>query len=516
VGDDPKAPRVPPPGRWLRSLLILALLVGALLRVARYLAPLSLWGDEAALALNVIERPLGGLFAPLDMEQVPPIGFLLLLKAASSILGPGERALRLISLIGSLAALVLFVAVARLFLRERGVLIATLLMALSEPMIVYSAQVKHYGLDVLATLVVIGTGVLALRRCDRVSYVRFAAAGLLGVMFSLAVVFPFAFMGGLLVALRLRQRDWPGVGSSLASVVPAGGLFLAAYFAIYRAVAVSPYMSRFWTEAYPPRGDIAACVPWFLSRPVTFFCDPGGFPWSIPAFLVFLLGVVVLFRTRDRTLLLACLGPLGLVLAAAILRLHPFPTAQSDLMVSRSYPFLGRLLLFALPATFLVMAAGIEWVLSRRFRFRVPIAAILLLSFLTLPVRIVAENLVDPPRIQELRGVAERMTPWLMRGDPVFTEGTGYVVVRYYAHRFNWWNPIYPVSLESLEQAVAFGDDLKRIPSGRSFLIITLEHPLWPDGRERMGFMMARAGEFADVVRQEEGFNALAVLYRVR
>ena len=56
--------------------------LGIVFRVAQYAADRSLWHDEAALALNLIEKPWSGLFGPLSLDQGAPIGFLLVEKLA--------------------------------------------------------------------------------------------------------------------------------------------------------------------------------------------------------------------------------------------------------------------------------------------------------------------------------------------------------------------------------------------------------------------------------------------------
>ncbi|HXU32187.1 MAG TPA: hypothetical protein VN851_16580 [Thermoanaerobaculia bacterium] len=68
------AGREPIEWRWPAGL---AILLGVALRLWQYLANPSLWVDEAALARNVLDRSVPGLFGALDYGQIAPPGFLL-------------------------------------------------------------------------------------------------------------------------------------------------------------------------------------------------------------------------------------------------------------------------------------------------------------------------------------------------------------------------------------------------------------------------------------------------------
>ena len=107
----------------LMKLLILAVTVtGAVLRIARWAHPRSLWLDEIYLAESVVGRSLHDLlFTPLMDWQAAPPGFLFLVHFCVAIFGPGERSLRLVSLLFGLGSLPLMLAVARRMLgRRRG------------------------------------------------------------------------------------------------------------------------------------------------------------------------------------------------------------------------------------------------------------------------------------------------------------------------------------------------------------------------------------------------------------
>src|SRR2546423_582769 len=86
---------------------------GALLRIILYADNRSLWFDEAALSLNLLERPFGNLLSPLYFDQGAPVGFLMVERLAGTTLGYSEYVLRLFPLVCGLASVVGFVALAR-------------------------------------------------------------------------------------------------------------------------------------------------------------------------------------------------------------------------------------------------------------------------------------------------------------------------------------------------------------------------------------------------------------------
>lgn len=126
-------PRVwPPPSgwalarAWVRRLTVSDTLVwaaiglGLVLRLAQYLSDRALWFDEAALALNIASRSYGGLFLPLDNNQGAPVGFLLVQKGVTDVLGYSEYAMRLFPLSCGVVSLFLFPRVARGFVSPRA------------------------------------------------------------------------------------------------------------------------------------------------------------------------------------------------------------------------------------------------------------------------------------------------------------------------------------------------------------------------------------------------------------
>src|SRR5690606_10379543 len=84
------------------------LLLGAALRLRRYLYLPPFRLDEALLVENIIRRDFLELLQPMEWHQNAPFAFLFLLKAVYLLLGSGEWQFRLVPLISGLLSLPLF------------------------------------------------------------------------------------------------------------------------------------------------------------------------------------------------------------------------------------------------------------------------------------------------------------------------------------------------------------------------------------------------------------------------
>ena len=140
-----------------RRFLVSVVALGIVLRVVRFAANRSLWGDEGALALNVLIKPLSQLLHPLDFLQGAPSGYLIMQKGVTTLLGVDEYSLRLVALLSGIASLVLLALVARRLLEAPAAGLAVFLFAVSEPLVYYSSEVKQYSTDtVVATALLLG------------------------------------------------------------------------------------------------------------------------------------------------------------------------------------------------------------------------------------------------------------------------------------------------------------------------------------------------------------------------
>jgi len=136
----------------LRLFTILALLVGAAVRIWIYSVGPSMAEDELSLSLNIAGLDFKGLLGESDLHQTLPIGFLWLVKSSVLLLGLSEYSLRLIPFLAGLPYCQVSYGVGRRFIGERGGFFLTTLFSLSPSAASYSNTVKQYGPDILVTL----------------------------------------------------------------------------------------------------------------------------------------------------------------------------------------------------------------------------------------------------------------------------------------------------------------------------------------------------------------------------
>ena len=325
-------------------------ILGAALRLWQYGVGASLWADEANMVLNIEDRPVSRLLGPLDFRQMAPPGWLLLVKAAVTLFGEGEHALRLVPLLGSLATLPLCWHVARQVLPPGiGRTLALGLVAIGGPFIFFAAQVKPYATDVAVALGLLALA-LAVRR-DGPGGGRMVRLGLVGAIapwFSYPAILVDA---GLLAALGLaaivgRDRE------RLRALLPVAITWAASIVATvaWARTTVTPddalYMQRFWARSlmpWPPQS--LQDLGWPVSRLTTVY-GGGGLRYPAPGIFLVLaaIGAWALWR-RARDLAWLLLGPILATFGAAALRV---------------YPFAPRLVLFLFPVFLLLTAAGVE------------------------------------------------------------------------------------------------------------------------------------------------------------
>lgn len=391
----------------LSRLFILILALGAGLRLVRYASDRSLNGDEASLALNILDRSWHELRLPLADEQMAPLGFLWLEKLSAVALGASSYALRLVPLFGGLGSLAAFAALTRGVLGERDALLAMTLFAFNEPLVHYSSEVKQYSTDVLVSLLV----TLAALRARGRGLFGLGMSGAGGLLLSHPAVFTNA---GSAVAEGFRMwRERIPRKAGLPLVVAAWASALALHLSLAPGQwAAASKLRGFWAFGFmpwPPARDLL----WFPRTFFGAFQEPVGLAWPGLGAAAFVAGIVALVR-RDGYLLVLLLAPAAAVALAAVLHVFPFPTSLPG-----ASPMLSRLVLFLTPQLTLVVAAGGELLRQGLEPWRRRVVWLVAVLLAASPVWVSSRKAFHPPKPQDLRPIVAHMASHGRPGDRV-------------------------------------------------------------------------------------------------
>jgi hypothetical protein len=317
--------------------------LGLGLRLYHYLRNPSVWHDEAALVLNVLNKSYTELLGPLTFSEAAPPLFLWVEKAVTLLLGDSTYALRLVPFLASCAAFGLMVPIARHLLHRQAVPWALLLAACSDRVLWHTCEAKPYIVEVLAATVVVALFCFLSSRSLR----RQLAIYTLLAPVLIFLAYPGCFLcGGLLVALlpavwRQRQLQvWLGYAVLVVVVFGAFALLVAGPAHAQRC----PDLDQCWETSFPPWDRPASVPVWTLLATLEVFrycCDPVGQVLIVVA----MIGVGNLWRQGRRAGLALLVTPIGLALLASFLRAYPYGGA--------------RVLAYATPAVILLIAAGV-------------------------------------------------------------------------------------------------------------------------------------------------------------
>jgi Dolichyl-phosphate-mannose-protein mannosyltransferase len=329
-----------------RATIAALVAVGVCLRLAAFLENRSLWLDEAMLARNVVNRSFHQLAEPLSYNQGAPLGYLALSKLSVLALGPNEYALRMVSILASLTALLVFASLASKCFEGAGRVGACALFALCGSLIHFAAEAKQYSSDVFVAVLLLYFGLRAIRTGSRPAYFSVAATGIVGVWVSHPSVFVLATIGLWLLWRAVRSRD---PRQSIAPVLLCVA-WLASFSVVYlvnlRFLSGNDVLQTYWSDRFVPLSPVEA-VRWSWNSGWELFVEPFQTPAGYFVAWLFVVGLVGLCVNK-RELAWLSAGPCLLVLLAALMRLYPFGG------------FGGRLILFALPGVILGCAAGWE------------------------------------------------------------------------------------------------------------------------------------------------------------
>jgi hypothetical protein len=445
-----------------RTLTALVL-IGALLRLWAYLADTALYLDEILLSYSILNLPLVDLLTQaLPLDQVAPLGFLLVERCSVTIFGHNELALRLFPFVCAIISLILFRRLAERVLTGAGPTVALFAFAIGFPFIRYAVVVKQYELDVMAAILLM---LIALNlHEDRTTTIRLLLLGFAGfvvISFSQASVLVMAGLGFALVVEWLRSREQNSLRALLFTVPLWAVASIVAVIIGVRSMTPSTraFMDDFWAGGFVPLPFRAlSALRWFWESVTSIFSDVTllRYRWPVIFVIVALVGVISLWR-RSRWIALVLLSQFIMGIIAA---------------VEQQYPLRGRLALWLLPAVLLAVAAGAEWICARANLLHPIVGAIFLVAILVPPVVALAE--APPPyEIEHHKDLLGYLQKNRRPGDVVYVFPLPTVGVRFYGPRFGLQRSDWIAGVCDRSETRAYLKDLDRFRGASRFWILT-------------------------------------------
>ena len=310
--------------RW--TILLLALGIGW--RVLRYVLQFPVWGDEAMLCANFLDRGYLDVFDGMWHAQVAPILFVWTEMTIVHWWGGSELVVRLVPIVAGLAALPVFWRFTRQIADRPTAMLALALLSVSYFPVRHAVEVKPYSLDLLlaALLLLLASRWMA---CPK----HLSGLVMLGAILPVALGYsnPLVFVAGG-VMLALLPTVWRASGTARLVYMTAG-VGLIGSFLVYLQMNVwmqtgAPpgAMQRYWASAFPP-ADPVALLKWLVNIHTSgLMAYPlgGKNGASTFTFLLVLLGIWRFAREKRWQLLVLLLSPFALTLIAAALRRYPY------------------------------------------------------------------------------------------------------------------------------------------------------------------------------------------------
>ena len=406
------------------------ILVAGVIRVRLFAARRSLWFDEAAVAMNIIERSFGALLLPLDHEQTAAPLFLWGERVAVMLGGNNEWALRALPLLAGLLLPFAMWSVAKRLFSPVEALVAVALVALSPFLIYYANEVKPYGIDALVTTLLFAAA-LRIREQpgDRGRWLALALGG--AVAIGIAIPAPFVLAGvAVFLLARPEVRRAPGFRAHAALTVVAwavaAGLALLVYLPLMKHDSfIGSFMQHYWGTSFlsnEPPGLKSRVLDAVSAAIRTTFFDKVMWPQQLNMLmLVAVAGAIRIVMTRGLAYA-AMLGvPVLLLVCAAALQI---------------YPLGDRLILFAAPITAIALVAGVTWPARLIHGPRQPMmTAVLGALLLVVPIWRAGAAMRNPPGRSETREMIHelvRVRSQSASRPPVWLSAGSVMAWRYY------------------------------------------------------------------------------------
>lgn len=437
-------------------LILLLIGFGIVLRSTQYLFNRSLWLDEAALALNIINRQFSDLIRPLTGAQNAPVGFLFLVKLATTFFGNGEYALRIFPFIAGIVSIFLFFYFLKQVVEEgKGRYISLAIFVFSTDLIYYSSELKQYSFDLMMGLILY---LVFLHFYKKTNYGLLALIGIFVIWFSQPTIFILTSFGLVWLIRSIKNKDT----KSIVLTCLTSSLWIASFMVKYKfhlATSISNEgLKEYWQNAFAP-GLSLSTFDWYVQSLLSIFNTPLGLHFSLLWLVFFIIGCYALF-VRDKEKAIFLLLPIGITLFASNFKV---------------YPFVGRFLLFLAPIFIVFIGEGVNFALRIKHRSIAKLSLSLALIFLLPTLWEGTKILFYRTRVEEMRPVVNYLNLHRKTDDILYIYYASNAAYQYYATKNNLTDVKYIVGTDRTTNINKYISDLNQL-KGKERVWIIFSH----------------------------------------
>lgn len=390
-----------------QTLLGAILLFGMVLRFFLFFGvEKSLWLDEAAIALNVLDKSFLEFFKPLQYAQSAPPLFLCLVKALVSVFDAGERVLRFIPFLCSVFSVFAFYFLSKeIFKRDYWFCVASLfIFSSSVPLLYNTVEFKPYSADILFAILtaIVWFKYLSLEMPLK-KEIGFGVLLSIFPLFSFGSVFPLC---AVLILSLLKKKI------IFASVLIFG--LLIEYLLIFSKITLGTRVYEYWIPYFINYNPLKAVF--ILIENIKYYFYPSNF--VLLGFGLFIAGLFFLFKENKKVF-----NFFGLTFLAGLLA-----------SFFNFYPLYERLSLFLYPITLVVIFFPLYYFSFKKSTFERLIISILTAIFLL--GAYFCDFKIENYKREEIKPLLLAMQNELNKGDRVFVFKGAHLTYRYYAKTF--------------------------------------------------------------------------------
>lgn len=425
--------------------------LGIALQLAQYSTNRALRLDEAALALNLMDRSHIELLGPLDYDQNQPLLFLLILKTFLLLAGYSEYALRFIPLLSGMVSIPLLYLLARCVTRRDtgtdqpvsllssirnprwdAALIALAFYAICKHALFYSSDLRQYSTNLLVVCVlylyVLRPSVPVMpEKPSKQFMIGALVLGAIAVWVSIAAIFILGGIGATYLLYSLIHRN----ASMTKWSVLLCTVWVTSFFIQYAILdknldardlkgEIMTFEQAAGTAPFPPTS--VSDLKWYRTNLEKMMFFPIGLTYRGLGLFTILAGCIALWnRNRARFLMLTL--PIAFALFASSLE---------------KYPFKDRYILFLLPCLVILLGEGIAILFDEKRKMTYWIGSALFAILYVQPFAHGIGRIVEPHLTNEVKPLFQYVRDHWEDGDILYCSWGTSVPMKYYQDRYGF------------------------------------------------------------------------------